>query len=160
MDIINTIIAKIDSRFFPNIEVFIFVITDGIYYNNIKKKWNIYYIMKFIRSVQLISVASAIRPRLTNNKVLCRDCKHFIANDWECGKFGETNIITGKESFDTARSARSDEKKCGEKAIMFEENRIKFITVPYYWLKDYWPITISVGFCTVYFFMLYELIAR
>ena len=116
--------------------------------------------MKFINSIQLISVASVIRPRLTNNKVLCRDCKHFIAKDWECGKFGETNIITGKESFDSARSARSDEKKCGEKAIMFEENRIKFITVPYYWLKGHWPIVISFGFCTVYFFKLFELIAR
>lgn len=76
--------------------------------------------MKVIRFIQLMSMAAAIRPRLTNNKLLCRDCKHFIANDWECGKFGETNIITGKESFDSARSARSDEKKCGENAIMFE----------------------------------------
>ena len=115
--------------------------------------------MKFIRAFQLISVA-AIRPRLINNKLLCRDCKHFIANDWECGKFGKTNIITGTESFDSARSARSDEKKCGENAIMFEENRIKFVTVPYYWFKGNWFILSPIGFVIFYFIGLAQLVAK
>ena len=98
--------------------------------------------------------------RLVNTKKLCRDCKHFIANDWECGKFGDVNLVTGKETFDTARSARNNENKCGEEAKHFEVNDYKFVTVPYYFFKTYWAITPAIFLLSLYFNKLYEIISN
>ena len=81
---------------------------------------------------------------LIPTKRICKDCKHFIGNDLECRKFGDTDIITGKVTYEYARSMRRDEKKCGDNAIHFEENHFKIVTVPYYFLKDNWPIFLSV----------------
>jgi hypothetical protein len=69
-------------------------------------------------------------------KKICKDCRHFIGDNIECGKFGDTNLITGKVTYKSARSVREDEKRCGEEAILFEENHYKIITVPYYFLKE------------------------
>lgn len=91
------------------------------------------------------------------NKKICRDCKHFIANDLNCAKFKEVNIITGEETFESARSIRRDENKCGDVAKYFEENRYKIVTVPYYFLKVYWPITPIIGLVIFYFYKLAEL---
>jgi hypothetical protein len=90
------------------------------------------------------------------NKKICRDCKHFIANDWECAKFKDVNIITGKETFDSARSVRNNEKKCGDDANYFEENQYKIVTVPYYFLKEYWIFTPIIGLSAFYFYKLAE----
>ena len=81
----------------------------------------------------LVSKCSA---SLLPTKKICRDCRHFIGDNIECGKFDITNLITGKVTYDSARSAREDEKKCGQDAIHFEENHLKIITVPYYFLKN------------------------
>jgi hypothetical protein len=90
------------------------------------------------------------------NKKICRDCKHFIANDWNCAKFKDVNIITGKETFDSAHSVRNDEKKCGDAAKYFEENQYKIVTVPYYFLKEYWIFTPIIGLSAFYFYKLAE----
>lgn len=88
------------------------------------------------------------------NKKICRDCKHFIANDWDCAKFKDVNIITGKETFESARSVRSDENKCGDDAKYFEENHYKIVTVPYYFLKQYWVLTPAISIAVFYFYNL------
>ena len=72
---------------------------------------------------------------LMPTKKICKDCKYFIGDNRECGRFGDTNIITGKVTYPYAKSVREDEQKCGEDAILFEENQFKIITIPYYFLK-------------------------
>ena len=105
----------------------------------------------------MITAALAIRPRLQNTKPLCRDCKHFIANEWDCGKFGDVNLVSGKESFRSARSARDDETKCGKDANHFERNRFKLITVPYYFLLNYWMALPAIGISAFYFYQLCQI---
>jgi hypothetical protein len=112
--------------------------------------------MKVFNIYALINILPFVMSKLVNTKKLCRDCKHFIANDRECGKYGITNIITGKESYDDAKSVRYDKNKCGEDAKDFEKNHFKIITVPYYLLKDYWMITPVFGLAIFYIYKLYE----
>jgi hypothetical protein len=38
-----------------------------------------------------------------------------------------------------------DETKCGKDAKYFEQNKIKFITVPYYFVKEYWYVFTVLG---------------
>lgn len=60
----------------------------------------------------------------------CRNCKFFQPSIYDtefasslnkCNKFGSKNIITDEIRNDYADSCRTDEKKCGEKGIYFEE---------------------------------------
>lgn len=113
--------------------------------------------MKVFNIYALINILPFVRSKLVNTKKLCRDCKYFIANDRECGKYGITNIITGKESYDEAKSVRYDKNKCGEDAKDFEKNHFKIITVPYYFLKDYWLTLPGFGFLIFYIYKLYEI---
>lgn len=108
-------------------------------------------------SLLMLTAASAIRPRLQNVKPLCRDCKHFIANEWDCGKFGDVNLVSGKESFRSARSIRDDETKCGEDAKHFELNRFKIITIPYYFLLNYWTLIPAFGIVGFYFYQISQI---
>jgi hypothetical protein len=82
------------------------------------------------------------RSKLITQKKLCIDCKHFIAHKRECALFGETDVVEGKNDYIRASSARRDENICGEEAARFEENNIKFVTVPYYFLLENWLIVI------------------
>lgn len=79
---------------------------------------------------------------LITPKKLCINCKHFIGNNRECAIFGDTNLVNGKNDYVYASSARNDEKKCGKEAHYFEENNMKMITIPYYFLLDYWPLSV------------------
>lgn len=109
--------------------------------------------MKILNLCLFTTLFSRARTSLMPTKRICRDCIHFIGNNIECGKFGDTNIITGIVTYDSARSIRGDEKKCGENAVYFEENHFKIVTVPYYFIKDSWPIIFSVSITTgIYFF--------
>ena len=90
------------------------------------------------------------------HKPICANCKFFIANKNECGKFGDVNIITGKYTYETATSVRNDEDKCGEYAIFFRTNYFKFITIPYYFvLKNssqflFIPLPFIISFFLLY----------
>ena len=64
----------------------------------------------------------------------------------ECSRFGTVDLVTGKESYEYASSVRRDENKCGESGKYFEKNNFKFITVPYYFLLDFWPILVTLAF--------------
>ena len=83
---------------------------------------------------------------------LCRDCKYYIANDRNCCKFGTVDVVSGKESFESARSVRLDAKKFGEDAKQFEINRFKTITVPYYFLLEHWMTLSAFGLSWIYSF--------
>jgi hypothetical protein len=87
-------------------------------------------------------------------KKICKDCKYFIGDTIECGKFGDTNMITGKITYPSARSMREDPNKCGEDAMLFENNHFKIITVPYYFFKDNLRFFLPSGVLSIYFFAL------
>ena len=91
---------------------------------------------------------------INTNKKICKDCRHFIRDNVECRKFHDTNIITGKITYSSARSVREDKNKCGEDAILFEENHFKIITTPYYYLKENSFIFMPFGLASLYIYIL------
>jgi hypothetical protein len=100
--------------------------------------------MKIKSLSTFLSLIPSIRPTLITPKKLCKDCKFFIPNDNKCVKFGTTDLVTGEQTYNYAHTARNYNEKCGEDAKYFEENTMKFITVPYYFTVKYWylyPIT-------------------
>jgi hypothetical protein len=111
--------------------------------------------MKLLNLYTFTALFSTVRPSLIPAKKICKDCRHFIGDNIECRKFGDTNIITGKVTYSSARSVREDNKKCGEDAIHFEENHFKIITVPYYFLKDNWIIFLPSSIIGLYFYALF-----
>ena len=80
------------------------------------------------------------------NSKICANCKFFIPYKNKCVKFGDVNIITGKENYSSAKCMRNDESKCGIEAVLFEENHYKFITVPFYFIVDNPVLSISAIF--------------
>jgi hypothetical protein len=90
----------------------------------------------------MFSYSTLITP-----KKLCINCKYYISNKRECALFGETNLVNGENSYSYAISARNNDKKCGEEAKYFVENEYKFLTVPYYFFKDSWPL---ISFISIY----------
>ena len=87
----------------------------------------------FISIILLFSYTYSI---LLNNKKICKDCKYFIGDTKKCQYFYETDLVTGENTYKYAEIMRKYDDECGEDAKYFEINKIKFITVPYYFLKD------------------------
>jgi hypothetical protein len=108
--------------------------------------------MKIKSLATFLTLIPSIRPTLITQKKLCKDCKFFIANNDQCAKFGSTDLVTGKNTYDYASSARNYDKKCGDDAKYFEENTMKIITVPYYFTLKYWYLypMISVYMLWIY----------
>ena len=101
--------------------------------------------MKLIQYAILMPI---IRATMITPKKLCKDCKFFIANEKRCMKFGNTDLVTGEQDYNYASSTRDNNDKCGEDAKYFEENTIKFLTIPYYFTLTYWyifPVFLSYG---------------
>ena len=115
--------------------------------------------MKLLNLYTVTTLFSTVRALKIPTKI-CKDCRHFIGDNIECRKFSCKNIITGKVTYSSARSARDDIKKCGKDAVHFEENNFKIITVPYYFFKDYRLIIFqSVGLC-FYFYSMFSILNR
>jgi len=60
-----------------------------------------------------------------------------------------------------ASSARKNEDKCGEKALYFEENTNKIVTVPYYFILNvakYWMLIPVLVFFVIYIDLIYKFI--
>ena len=111
--------------------------------------------MKILILYVFSTLFSQVHPSLMPTKKICKDCKHFIGDKKECRIFGVTDIITGEVTYQSALDVRKDEKKCSEDAIHFEENQLKIITVPYYYLKDNYLLTIFIGYLGLNFFLVY-----
>jgi len=111
-----------------------------------------YNIMKLFYLSVFTQFFSRVRPSFVPTKKICRDCIHFIGDNIECRKFGDTNIITGKITYNSARSARENEKLCGKDAILFERNHFKIITVPFYFVREKLVILLPVGLLSLYFY--------
>jgi hypothetical protein len=103
----------------------------------------------------LYTLFSQANSSVIPTKKICRDCIHFIGDNRNCRKFSNTNLITGEVTYRSALDMRTDEKMCGEDAIQFEENQLKIITVPYYFIKEYWLLMLPVEICVACFFALY-----
>ena len=116
--------------------------------------------MKLLNLYAFTTLFSNVRPSLLSTKKICKDCRHFIGDNIECRKFGDTNIITGKVTYLSARSVREDEKKCGQNAIYFEENHFKIVTVPYYFLKENWLLLLPSAFLSFYFYAVLHLFSK
>jgi hypothetical protein len=114
--------------------------------------------MKFItKIVPLHAFFSPVRTTTSvDAKKICKDCRHFIGNKLECGKFSDSDIITGRVTYPYARSARENKEKCGEDAIHFEENPYKIITAPYYFCKENWLLLVPGTLFTVYFHVILD----
>ena len=110
--------------------------------------------MKLLNLYVFTRLFSSARSSLMPTKRLCRDCRHFIGDQVECRKFGDTDLVTGKVSYPYARRIREDNTKCGESGILFEENHFKIITVPYYFAKGYSIIFITFGISVSYLFLI------
>jgi hypothetical protein len=91
-----------------------------------------------MKLIQYATMIPLINATLIVPKKLCKDCKFFIANEKQCMKFGNTDLVTGQQDYDYASSTRNNNHKCGEDAKYFEENNFKFLTVPYYFTLAYW----------------------
>jgi hypothetical protein len=114
--------------------------------------------MKLLNLYPFSTLVSNCRASLIPTKKICKDCRHFIGDNIECRKFGDTNLITGKVTYNYAESVRNDNNKCGEDAIHFEENKFKIITIPYYFIKDKIFVVLPIGLSCLYFYeLLYTL---
>jgi len=72
-------------------------------------------------------------------KKLCKDCKFFIPSSDKCRKFGEVDLVNGKNEYMYANTARNREQYCGPEATYFEINKYRVITAPYYFVIKQWP---------------------
>lgn len=117
-------------------------------------------LMNIIMFIPMLYISQSVRPSIIHTTKICKDCRFFIANNMECARFGQIDLVTGKKTFEYARSARNDENKCGETAKYFEKNNFKFITVPYYFIYDYRLAIYIIIFYTVYIFSIFQSIKK
>lgn len=112
--------------------------------------------MKFLLLGFLFSLAASSRITSADRKNTCSNCKFYIPNKMKCTKFGETDIITGRTTYEFALNSRSDENECGPEGKYFERNRAKFLTTSYYVLSEYLEILVASSNCSVDPFRLFQ----
>lgn len=71
--------------------------------------------MKFLNLFLFTTLFSRANTSVMPTKRICKDCRHFIANDLQCRKFGHADIVTGKLTYEYARSMQ--ETFCYAKVI-------------------------------------------
>ncbi len=103
-------------------------------------KFNIMCIIILIPKVELVKILQ------NQNKKLCVNCRFFISNNNKCSKFGTIDIITGEHEYDKAIDVRQDEYKCGDDAIFFEKNYLRFIYIPFTFLLNNFLIIFLISF--------------
>ena len=90
----------------------------------------------------------------------CKDCKFYIANNGDCSLFSDEDLVTGVKTYEYASTVRLNDKKCGKEAVYFQENKYKFLTVPYYFLINNWTIAVFSGFTASYMVFLFMLASK
>jgi hypothetical protein len=102
--------------------------------------------MRVVRYIPFLNIFSYIKSSssyLPPTNKICRDCKFYIPNNKECSKFPNVDLVTGRVTYNYASSLRTDEKLCGKEGKYFEKNHFKFITIPYYFIKEWWLVVFS-----------------
>jgi hypothetical protein len=89
---------------------------------------------------------------IPNNQKICKDCKYFFGDSKKCKYFSDVDLVTGKKNYKYAEIMRKYDDDCGKDGKHFEINKIKFITVPYYFIKEYWSIIIVSLFTFLYLY--------
>jgi len=106
--------------------------------------------MKFLYlSIILLSCTNSI---IVNNKKICKNCKYYKADTKQCRFFYETDLVTGKKTYEYASLMRKQDDKCSINANFFKINNFKFITVPYYFFKDYWLPSMLIIIISLYIY--------
>ena len=108
--------------------------------------------MKTLYYIFFIIGIQKVEPYFIKNqdKPKCANCKFFIPYKNECSNFGDINIITNEYTYEDAINVINDYDKCGEDAIFFKYNNLKFITIPYYFLLDNKDIIIFLLSITIF----------
>jgi len=89
----------------------------------------------FLFSFLLSKVYTVTNDKLGKIK-LCKDCKFFIPDKKKCSQFGYTDYVLGKHEYESSLVSRENKNKCGINAVYFEENKYKFMTFSYYFVKE------------------------
>ena len=76
---------------------------------------------------------------------LCKHCKYFLPGKQHCIKFGTQDLVHGTNNYESASYVRSNDKQCGKDAIYFEKNDIRYITLPYHFIKDNWSLILPIS---------------
>jgi hypothetical protein len=94
--------------------------------------------MNLFLCIIFLGIIPAIYASLIQNKnaKICAHCKFFIPYKNQCTIFGNVDIITGVNNYESESVARNNEEQCGEDAIFFKKNYFKVITEPYYYTMD------------------------
>lgn len=108
-------------------------------------------------SVLLISSRGNSSLIVAPNK-LCKDCKFFIPSNDTCKKFGEIDLVNGKNEYMYANRARKTEMHCGPEATYFEINKYRVITAPYYFVIKQWPFLAMSSIFGLYMYALIKII--
>jgi len=108
--------------------------------------------MKFIPLITFLTLSTS-KSSIPKLKI-CKNCKFFRPNNRECAYFSETDMVTGKKTYEYAVSMRNKESKCGTNATYYEENKYKIITTPYYFIGNFFTsiftsVTIAVISATI-----------
>jgi len=110
--------------------------------------------MKLLYLFVFSTLCSNNLSSLLTTKKICKDCKHFISDNLQCRKFGDVNLVTGMESYQSAKYVRDSPDKCGKNATHFEENHFKIVTVPYYFFKSNWILITTTSVLYLYCYLL------
>ena len=112
--------------------------------------------MRLYKLLTALHMLSPLLAKPIHSKKICRECKHFITYGNECKKFGDLDLITGVEYYESARIVRGDITKCGENGTFFEKNDFLFIRNTRDFALSYWPITLPIGVLAFYSVFLYK----
>ena len=94
--------------------------------------------MKHILMITAFAYSNSIcvTPILNNPTRICKNCVHYNANKETCELFFKVDMVTGDKTYEYASIVRNSETKCGNDAKYYLENNLKYITVPYYFVKE------------------------
>jgi hypothetical protein len=109
--------------------------------------------MKFnIIYISIITINKVDSYYIQNqNKKICANCKFFIQKD-KCSKFGKIDIITGDYEYENAITTRQDEEKCGDDAVFFEKDYVKYILIPFNFILNNFLIIFFISYFIVIFY--------
>lgn len=112
--------------------------------------------MRLYKLLTTLNMLSPLLAKPIHGKKICRECKHFVSYGNECKKFGDMDLVTGIEYYESARNVRIDITKCGENGTLFEKNDFLFIRNTRDFASTYWPLAMPIGMSAFCVFVFYK----